>query len=325
MLLAGDIGGTKARLALVNPATGPREPVAEEEFTSGAYPGMEALLRDFLQRHPARLSAACLAVAGPVVDGVATLTNLPWAVREQELAAALRLRRVRLVNDLQALAAATPHLMTEDLVTLAVGQPVRGGAIAVIAPGTGLGEAFLTWDGTRYHAHPSEGGHADFAPANDLQAALRAFLAQDGSHVSYERVCSGQGIPTLYAFLRARGLPEPAWLAARLAAAPDRTAVIIRAAVQEDPPQICRETVELFIDILAAEAGNLALKVLATGGVFIGGGIPPRLLDWLTPERVLPVFRAKGRLSTLMAQLPLHVIVNPRAGLLGAAYLELAG
>jgi glucokinase len=323
MLLAGDLGATKTILAIVDPATGPREPLAEATLPSGQFPSLEAMVRRFLADHPAKLRAACFGVAGPVISGTATVTNLPWVLREDDLAIALNLRRVRLINDLEAVATAIPHLTDADVEVLARGHPEQGGAIAVIAPGTGLGEAFLAWDGERYVPCPSEGGHCDFAPTNDLQVELLRWLSRDGTHVSYEQVCSGIGIPNLYAFLHARGTPEPAWLHSRLAAAHDPTPLIINAALQEDPPQICLETLNLFIDILAAEAGNLALKVLATGGLYVGGGIAPRLLSMLTAERVLPVLRRKGRFTALMERLPVSIITNPKTGLLGAAYAGL--
>ncbi|MCS6800866.1 MAG: glucokinase [Chloroflexota bacterium] len=323
MLLAGDLGGTKTDLALIDPAKGPREPVAAASFSTSQFPSLEAMVQQFLAAHPARLRAACFGVAGPVVAGTATITNLGWVLREEALAAALRLRQVRLINDLEAIATALPHLTADDSEPLAAGQPEKGGTVAVIAPGTGLGEAFLIWNGERYIAHPSEGGHCDFAPTNDLQAALLAWLGRDGAHVSYEDVCSGRGIPNLYAFLRARGAPEPPWLHARLAAAADPTPIILNAALQEDPPQICLDTLNLFVDILAAEAGNLALKVLATGGLYFAGGLSLRLLSVLTAERVLPGFRSKGRLAALLERIPVSIITNPKVGLLGAAYAAL--
>lgn len=320
MLLVGDLGGTKTNLAIIDPAQGPRDPIAETSVPSAQFPSLAAMARQFLAEHPVRLRGACFGVAGPVVAGTARVTNLPWVLREDELATALNLRWVQLINDLEAVATAVPYLTPDDCEPLAAGEPEEGGTIAVIAPGTGLGEAFLVWNGDRYVAHPSEGGHCDFAPTTDLQRDLLAWLGRDGTHVSYERVCSGLGIPNLYAFLRARGVPEPTWLRARLAAASDPTPIILNAALQEDPPQICLDTVNLFLDILAAEAGNLALKVFATGGLFFAGGLPPRLLSLLTPERVLPILRNKGRLAGMLERIPVRIITNPKAALLGAAY-----
>jgi glucokinase len=324
MLLAGDLGGTKTNLAIISPAAGPREPVAEGTLPSANYASLEALIRDFLKDHKLTITSACFGVAGPVVEGVATITNLPWVIREPELASAFSLKQAKLLNDLAAIASSVPFLGEEDLHTLSVGRAERGGTIAVIAPGTGLGEAFLTWDGARYLAFPSEGGHAEFAPTNALQIELLEYLLQEVDLVSYERVCSGRGIPNIYNFIKGRDGGEPDWLARRLAAESDPTPSIMNAALQDDPPKICRDTLELFVDIMVAEAGNLALKTLATGGVYLGGGIPPRLLSVLTPERVLPIFQHKGRLSAVMHNIPLHVIDNPKAALWGAAYAGLA-
>ncbi len=197
--------------------------------------------------------------------------------------------------------------------------------MAVIAPGTGLGEAFLTWNGSRYQAHASEGGHADLAPNNTLEAELYRFLEKRFGHVSYERVCSGLGIPSIYTFLKESGYAvEPAWLAERLATAQDLTPIIIGAAMDEKKPcSLSVKTLEIFVSVLGAEAGNLALKVLATGGVYLGGGIPPRIVTALQSDRFLGSFHNKGRLASLMTKMPVHVILNPKAVLLGAAYAEL--
>jgi glucokinase len=321
MLLAGDIGGTKTALAVFTPERGPYAPVAEAVFPSAGYPGLDAIVREFLARTRLPVASAAFGVAGPVVGGRATVTNLPWTIDEAGLREELGLRSVRLINDLVAVARAVPHLRPEDLRTLWASEPAPGGAIAVIAPGTGLGEAFLTWDGTRYRPHPSEGGHADFAPASARQLGLLAHLGRDGEHVSYERVCSGRGLPHIYAFLKESGAAEePAWLAARLAGAADPTPVIAAAALHEDPPcPLARAALDTFVAILGAEAGNLALKVLATGGVYLGGGIPRRILPALEQGRFVEAFRRKGRMSDLLARIPVHVILHPDAGLVGAA------
>ena len=215
-----------------------------------------------------------------------------------------------------------PYLDADDLLTLNVGDSADGGAIAVVAPGTGLGQAFLTWDGHRYRAHPSEGGHTDFAPLTERQAGLLRFLQGQYDHVSYERVCSGLGIPNLYQFVRdSDPTSEPADLAAVLAKADDRTPLIVqRALADSDPTTLCRQTMSLFIEILAAAASNLALSTLATGGVYLGGGIPPRILPLLTPATFLPAFQNKGRFRDLCERMPVHVILNPQAALLGASY-----
>ncbi len=325
LLLAGDVGGTKTALALVSPEAGPSAPIAEATFPSGAYPSLEAVVRAFLDQTHASVACASLGVPGPVVDGRATATNLPWVVDEATLRDHLHLSSVVLVNDLVATASAVPHLRPDDLRMLNAGRAEPGGAIAVIAPGTGLGEAFLTWDGARYHAHPSEGGHADFAPTSERLLGLLAHLERQEPHVSYERVCSGLGLPNIYAYLKDSGVAEePAWLAARLAYAPDPTPIIVEAALNPRPPcPLAAATLEMFMEILGAEAGNLALKVLATGGVYVGGGIPPRILSALETGKFMEAFCRKGRLSGLLAGIPVHVIVRPATALLGAACLGL--
>ncbi len=319
-LLAGDIGGTKTALAIFSSEAGPRAPLAEATYHSANYPGLDTVAREFLTNTRVTVDRACFGVAGPVLAGRATITNLPWVMDETHLQAALRLSSVRLLNDLEAVAYAVPSLELADLDTLQAGERVRGGAIAIIAPGTGLGEAFLTWEGSRYRAHPSEGGHTDFAPANELELDLLRFLQQRYDHVSYERVCSGLGLPNIYAHLKARGVAEePPWLTAQLQSADDPTPVIISAALGNVSCDLCVRTLQTFVSILGAEAGNLALKVLATGGVYVGGGIPPRIVPALESGSFIQAFIQKGRQAALLSRVPVHVILNPKVGLLGAA------
>ncbi len=323
MLLAGDIGGTKTNLAVFSTEAedGWRKPLAEATFPSGRYPGLEALVEEFQQQHHFTIERASFGVAGPVVNGRATITNLPWILEENHLKNVLGIPLVSLLNDLTAIAHGVPYLGAEDLHTLNAGHPVQKGAIAVVAPGTGLGEAFLTWEGGRYHAHTSEGGHADFAPADALQLELLRYLQLRYPHVSFERVCSGKGLPNIYAFLKESGhATEPAWLADTLAQAKDPTPVIVENALDKERAcDICTMTMQLFVSILGAEAGNMALKVLATGGVFLGGGIPPRILPFLSEGRFMQSFLRKGRLSDVLIPIPVYVILNPNIALLGAA------
>jgi len=321
ILLAGDIGGTKTDLALFSTASGPRVPLAEATFPSGRYPNLEAIAQEFLAQVDTDLDAACFGVAGPVVAGEATITNLPWVMGEAQLGAALGLSSVHLLNDLLAIAHAVPVLEPEDGHTLNPGKVVSGGAIAIIAPGTGLGEAFLTWDGSRYRAYASEGGHADFAPNNEREVELLGYLQQRLGHVSYESVCSGRGIPNIYTYLKESGYAdEPTGLREQLAAVEDPAPVIVQAALDEERPcELCAATLDMFVSILGAESGNLALKVLATGGVYLGGGIPPRILPALENERFTQAFRHKGRMSDVLASMPVHVVLNPKSALLGAA------
>jgi glucokinase len=319
MLLAGDIGGTKTDLAVFTPERGPRAPLAQGEYRSGRYPSLEALVREFLAHTSLPVTWACFDVAGPVIRGRARVTNLPWELDEAALADALSLRAVHLLNDLEAVARAVPALMPDDLVTLNVGQAVKGGAIAVIAPGTGLGEAFLTWDGERYRAFPSEGGHADFAPATELETGILTQLLRRYPHVSTERVCSGPGLGTIYECLRAAGVAaEAPELARQLATVEDRAPIIAEAGLREPPDPLSAATVATFVGILGAEAGSLALTVLATGGVYLAGGVPLHLLPALRGEGFMHAFTRKGRLSSLMERMPVHVVVR-QAALFGAA------
>lgn len=321
MWLVGDVGGTKTSLAVVDPSAGPRRWTRMATLPSQNFPDLVSLVQAFLSQGSERIERACFGVAGPVRAGRVHLTNLNWHLDEQQLAHSLRLTEAILINDLLAIANAVPHLLPDELRTLNAGRPEPHATIAVIAPGTGLGEAFLTWDGTRYRAYPSEGGHTDFAPRNPRELELLRFLLGRFEHISYERLCSGQGIPNIYAFLKETGrAEEPAWLAERLAGVPDPTPIIVEAALRGDSPLICRETLELFVSILGAEAGNLALKTLALGGVYVAGGIPPRILPKLEDGAFMRAFLAKGRLSDLMADIPIHVVLQPQAPLIGAAY-----
>lgn len=320
MLLAGDIGGTKTELGVFSPDAGPRAPLAEASFPSARYTDLETLVLEFLAQVNLPVDRASFGVAGPVTNGRARITNLPWVIDEARLRDALHLSSVRVLNDLNAIAHAVPQLGEADLFTLHAGEPDPGGALAVIAPGTGLGEAFLTRDGARYRPHPSEGGHVNFGPANEREVGLLRYLQPRFAHVSYERVCSGIGLPNIYAYLKDAGFAdEPAGLAARLAAADDPVPVIIEAALADPPTDLCAGTLEMFVSILGAEAGNLTLKVLATGGVYLGGGIARRIVRALTGGRFRDAFRNKGRFRDLLDRVPLRVILNPGIALLGAA------
>ena len=324
-LLIGDIGATNIRLQLVSRGAGDTQGARETVLASRNYQSLEEPVREVLRQASGKVTRAVLAVAGPVVQGRAALTNLGWAADEHAMAESLGLVSVRLLNDLVAMAWAVPQLRAEDSVCLQAGQAAPSGTIAVVAPGTGLGEAFLTWDGQAYQAHASEGGHADFAAADETQHALLEHLRTRYGHVSCERVCSGRALPDLYGFLRERGVaPERPEVAARLTEAADQTPVIVSAALAgSDPSPLCRAAVDLFAVILAAEAGNMALRVLATGGVYLAGGIPRRLLTVLRSPAFLKPFHSKGRLSPLLARIPLHVVTRPGMGLLGARHYAL--
>jgi glucokinase len=328
VLLVGDVGATHARLALISPEHGLAHPVREANLPSRSYSGLEVLVREFLEPPPGvSIERAVLAVAGAVVRGRAELTNLGWVVDEATLGPALDIPTVQLLNDVVALAYAVPRLPPHALHTLQRGDAVARGAVAVIAPGAGLGEAFLTWDGADYRAHPTEGGHADFAPTDALQEQLLAWLRGRFDRVSCERVCSGSGLPNLYDFLKELGTAaEEPWLAERLAEAADRSPVIVDAAFDARAPSaLALATLELFAAILAAEAGNAALRVLATGGVYLGGGMPRRVLPLLERASFVERFRDKDRMAELIGRIPLHAIVARGAALGGAARVALAG
>lgn len=324
MLLAGDIGGTKTHLAIFASKDELRTPLLEAKLPSAHYPSLEALVRDFLANSRLPLDRAVFGVAGLVVNGRARITNLPWVMEECQLHEELNIPHVHLINDLQALATSVPLLDPSDLHILNAGQPIEQGPIAVVAPGTGLGEAFLTWDGTHYRTYPSEGGHADFAPTNSFEVGLLVYMLEHFKHVSYEHVCSGIGLPNIYTYLKVSGtFEEPAWLTDQLAQTNDHPPIIVNAALgtlnDHEPVDLCVETLKTFVSILGAEAGNMALKVLATGGIYLGGGIPPRVLTFLQQEEFMRSFCNKGRFSNLLASIPVRVILNARSGLIGAA------
>jgi glucokinase len=322
MLVAGDIGGTKTDLAIFSSEGGPLLPLARTKVRSSDYPSLQLIVKEFLKKENKPVDRACFAVAGPVIGGRVKTTNLPWMIEETSLAKELNINpeSVHLINDLEAIAHAVPILRPSDVVTINAGEPVSKGAIAVIAPGTGLGESFLTWDGSRYLPHTSEGGHADFAPTDERQIGLLQYLLKKFDHVSFEHVCSGIGIPNIYAYLRdIEQLPQAPEVAALIESAPDRTAAIVTHALDNPKQcQLCAATLEMFVSILAAEAGNLAVKVMATGGVYVAGGVAFHTLTAIKQPMFMQSFTRKGRFAELMSRIPIHVVVSP-AGLAGAA------
>ncbi len=319
MLIAGDIGGTKTLLALYAPETGARKPIVQTEFHSADYNSLDTMVRAFITQNKHPVQIACFDVAGPVIGGRAHLTNLPWVLDERAMQTALGLKRVTLLNDLKAMAYAVPHLLPDDVQTINEGRTEPQGPMALVAPGTGLGEAFLIWNGAAYIACSSEGGHADFGPADETQAALWRHVADRYGHVARERVCSGSGLPNIYDFLRDSGRePEPAAFAASLAGVSDRTPAIVQAALQDPSNTICTATLDLFVSILGAEAANLALTVMSTGGLYLGGGIPPRIIAHLQDGRFMRAFINKGRFADFLNKVPVKVITT-QAALLGAA------
>ena len=320
MLIAGDIGGTKTDLAIYSNESGPHSPLAQTERHSADYPSLQAMVVEFLGQVKLSVDVASFDVAGPVIDGHVKTTNLPWVMDESSLARDLNLKTVHLMNDLEAVARAVPVLRADDLITLNEGTPVLHGPIAIIAPGTGLGESFLTWDGSQYRAHGSEGGHSDFAPTDERQIRLLKYLLPRFGHVAVERVCSGIGVPNIYEYLRdEEKIPERPEVAQLIASAKDHTKAIVAAAADPDnPSELCRATIEMLVSILASEAGNLALKVFATGGIYLAGGIALHMLSALQEPRFMQAFTKKGRFKDLMEHIPIHVITT-RAALVGAA------
>jgi len=320
MLIAGDIGGTKTDLAIYSRESGPHVPLAQAEVHSADYPSLEAIVTEFLSHTKMSVDVASFDVAGPVVDGHVKTTNLPWVMDEKSLKAELNLKSVHLMNDLEAVARAVPVLRSTDLITLNQGKPVEKGPIAIIAPGTGLGESFLTWDGSRYQAHSSEGGHSDFAPTDKRQIGLLEFLLERFDHVGVERVCSGIGVPNIYEYFRdVEKIPESSEVTQSIQSAKDHTKAIVAAATDpKNPSERCRATVEMLVSILGGEAGNLVLKVFATGGLYIAGGVALHLVDIMREPRFMQAFANKGRFKDLMGRISVHVI-TARAALVGAA------
>lgn len=320
MLIAGDIGGTKTDLAIYSLESGPHTPIAQTEVHSADYPSLEAMVKEFLSQTKLPVDVASFDVAGPVINGHVKTTNLPWVMDEDTLATELDLKAAHLMNDLEAVARAVPALRPQDVLTINKGEPVENAPIAIIAPGTGLGESFLTWDGSQYEAHGSEGGHSDFAPTDERQMRLLEYLLPRLGHVGVERVCSGIGVPNIYDFLRdVEKIPERPEVAQLISSAKDHTKVIVDAAFQpQNPSELCLATVEMLASILAAETGNLALKVLATGGVYIAGGIALHVLPLLKGPHFVQSFARKGRFKDLMERIPIHVITI-QAALVGAA------
>jgi glucokinase len=322
MLLVGDVGGTKTDLAVYSRHGGPHSPITQAVVHSADYPSLRALATEFLLKVKMPVERACFDVAGPVIEGSAKVTNLPWVMDEVSLAKDLNLKSVRLVNDLEAVARAIPILRPEDVRTLNEGRPILGGAIGVVAPGTGLGESFLTWDGSKYVPHSSEGGHSDFAPTDERQIGLLKYLLERFDHVGVERVCSGIGIPNIYEYLREiEQIPEHPEVARLIASAKDPTPIITNAALDPShPSKLCEATIEVFISILASETANLAIKVFATGGIYLAGGIPLHILNLLERPAFMECFKRKGRFAQLMERTPVHVILNHAALVGSAAY-----
>jgi glucokinase len=318
MILAGDIGGTNARLAYFQPQNGYLRLVAERVFPSREHSELGEIVSMFLADSATLPDAACFGIAGPVRNGRVETSNLPWVIEQARLAKQIHLPATLLINDLEASAWGVAALAAGDFVPL---HEVNGPAIgnqAVIAPGTGLGEAGMFWDGTRHHVFACEGGHTDFAPQGDLQIGLLRYLQAQFEHVSYERVLSGPGLVNVYAFLRESGCGEESPAFREELKKSDAAAVISRAAL-DGTSALAGQALDLWISVYGAEASNLALKLMATGGLYLAGGISPKIISTLTGTGFMQAFLEKGRLSPLLEAIPVQVIMNDKIGLLGAA------
>lgn len=347
MILAGDIGGTKTHLALFEWKMERVAPVREETYHSADYQSLEDILEEFLNRpepepdtssleieeagdsggaaaeeeapvRPLLIDAACIGVAGPVIDNRCRTTNLPWIIDGPAIGERFNIANVRLLNDLEATAYGILLLRDDEVFVLNAGTPPKKRqALALIAAGTGLGESILFWNGTKYQPMPSEGGHADFAPNSDSEIELLRHLRGSYLHVSYERVLSGPGLHAIYDYLRDTKKNEPTWLAEKIKVE-DPPATIAQAGLS-GKVEIAKQALDLFASIYGAEAGNLALKALSLDGVYVGGGIAPKLIEKLKDGTFMRSFTNKGRYKRLMSTIPVKVVLNSKTALLGAA------
>lgn len=317
MILAGDVGGTKVRVALFKEKEG-ITCIDEEKFASSKFPNLSALLKTFLSHeHRKDVTEACFGIAGPIRNGVCKATNLPWEISAKVLEKDLNIRKVDLINDLEANAWGLRCLSPEEFETINIGQEIQGNQ-ALISPGTGLGEAGIYWDGKMHRPFSSEGGHCDFSPVNEEEIDLLIYLRQQFRHVSFERLLSGPGLHSIYRFLidTQREKEDPSITLLMRQQEPQR--VITEKGISGEC-KACTRACRLFIDLLGSEAGNLALKVLAMGGLFIGGGIAPHLIPFFKEERFMKAFIDKGRLSSVLSKIPVKVVLNEKTALLGAA------
>ncbi|GJL61647.1 MAG: glucokinase [Nitrospirales bacterium] len=318
MILAGDIGGTNARLGLFELADDRIKPVVVKNYPSRDYTSLHEIVAQFIKEQSLPIKNACFAIAGPVHEGRVATTNLAWLVDAQKLANLLNVKQVGLINDLEAIGYGLTELTNSDLATLNIGNASSVGNIAIVAAGTGLGEAACFWDGQEHQPFASEGGHADFAPRNPTEMELLTYLLTDFDRVSYERLLSGSGLFEIYKFHQHthRGEERPELTEVLYQQA--HPASVVQAAL-ENRSEVCTNALNLFVSLYGAEAGNLALKVMARGGVFIGGGIAPKIIQKLKEPIFMSAFTQKGRMRPLLAAMPVHVILNDKTGLLGAA------
>lgn len=320
LVLAGDIGGTKTNLGLF--IRGRRRPLLKviESYSSRRAANLENIIKRFLEKHRISIFSACFGIAGPVVNGRCKTTNLPWDVSEARIKGRFRWERVRLINDLTATAQGIPLLNSRELVYLNRARPRKGQNLGLIAPGTGLGMALLIYQEDRYISVSSEGGHADFSPNNEDEVELWQYLHKRLGHVSLERVLSGPGLLNVYSWLKDSGqYKEPLWLARKIKEM-DPARVIAEAAMNNKSP-LCIKSLNMFVSVLGAVSGNLALTGMTTGGLYLGGGIPPKVLPVLKKGIFMKAFTNKGRFRNYLEKIPVRIILNDKAALLGAAFL----
>src|SRR6266849_5466561 len=319
MILAGDIGATRTRLAAFQTEGNKLELVVEKTYRSQEHSGLQEIIHAFVNTEGIPVHSAGFGVAGPVRAGRSKISNLPWTIDSRELASQLKLGSVGLINDLEAYAYGIDALESKDFVTLSEGVEDAEGNRVVIAARTGLGVAGLYWDGFRHHPFPCEGGHADFAAKNHLEAELAQYLRKKYDHVSCERILSGPSIKNIYDFLRDAGkAEEPAWLQKQMSEAPDAPALISQLALAKKAA-ICDQTLNIFVGVYGSETGNCALNFLATGGVFIGGSIAAKIVPRMQDPIFMKSFLDKGRMSVLLADIPVRIVMNDDSGIIGAA------
>jgi glucokinase len=317
-MLAGDVGGTKTLIGLFRASENYPAFDVVESFSSAAYPDLESVVEEYLKTRPVSIAGACFGIAGPVKNGKCQATNIPWEVSEKNLKNKFSWPHVRLINDLAAMSAATPILKNEELFVLQKGEPRKDGVRGMVAPGTGLGMSLMIKVKDYYISIPSEGGHVDFSPNSEEEVELWGHIRKSLGHVSAERIVSGPGLVTIYEWLIAKTqAKQPSWLVKKMSKE-DPARVISEAAIAGDDP-LCRKALDLFVSALGAIAGNLALTGLTYGGMYLGGGVVPKILPFVTEENFLRSFLNKGRFRELLKTIPVYVILNDRAALLGAA------
>jgi glucokinase len=321
MILAGDIGGTKTQLGVFHPEN-LRQPVAKAVFPSQSYSSLDDIVVEFANEIGERIESACFGVAGPVVDGNCTTTNLPWIVRSANLARILEVRSATLLNDLEAFGHGIPLLNDDEMCVLNEGQPATGNC-GIIAAGTGLGQASMIWDGSQHIPSASEGGHVDFAPRNEIEVELLRFMLKQFDRVSIERLVSGPGLFLIYDFLRSAGFGVESDAVARRLVDEDPSSVVSAAALEESD-ELSVRALDVFTSLYGAAAGNLALTLLSTGGIYIGGGIAPKILKKLQDGTFMRAFTDKGRFAGLLSKMPVKVILNSELPLFGSARVAAA-